>query len=177
MKKTTFLAVALMSAVLISDDLFAQGSKPLTDLVITQPSNASSDGTFAHPAAVSTISLRAIRDFRTRFAKVEDEKWARIEKGFCAFCKKDGFEMRIYYNVRGGWQGNIKYCDETQLPHFIRDVVKRTYYDLAITSVNIIDVPDHTVYLVHLEDKTTLKIVRVTEEGEMDVMEDYVKSN
>jgi hypothetical protein len=43
--------------------------------------------------------------------------------------------------------------------------------------VNIIEVPDHTAYLVHLEDKNSLKIVRVNQDGEMDVLTDLTKVN
>ena len=179
MKKTPILAAALLSAVIISGQLSAQGSKSRVNLATTQSVNtsatASSDATPANSAAVSTISARAIKDFKSRFTKVDNEQWARIDRGFCAYCTKDGIKTRVYYDLRGHWQASLKYCDEFQLPHFIRDIVKRTYYDLAITFVNIIEVPDHTVYLVHLEDKKTLKIVRVNEEGEMDVMNEFEK--
>ena len=179
MKKTPILAAALLSAALISGHLSAQQSKSRVNLSATQSVNtsatASSGATLANAAAVSTISVRAIKDFRSRFTKVADEQWSQIDRGFCAYCTKDGIKTRVYYDLRGHWQASLKYCDESQLPHFIRDVVKRTYYDFAITFVNIIEVPDHKVYLVHLEDKKTLKIVRVNEEGEMDVMNEFEK--
>jgi len=179
MKKTPILAAALLSAALISGQLSAQESKSRVNLAATQSVNtsatASSGATLANAAAVSTISVRAIKDFRSRFTKIADEQWSHIDRGFCAYCTKDGIKARVYYDLRGHWQGSLKYCDESQLPHFIRDVVKRTYYDFAITFVNIVEVPEHTAYLVHLEDKKTLKIVRVNEEGEMDIMDEFVK--
>jgi hypothetical protein len=183
MKKTTFLVAAFLSASLISGRLCAQDSIAQSDLAGTRPVRATASATsssgapFINEAAASSVSVRAIKDFKTRFTKAADEKWSLMDKGFCAYFTQDGRKVRAYYDTRGHWQASIKYCDETQLPHFIRDVVKRTYYDLAITFVNIIEVPDHTAYLVHLEDKKTLKIVRVNEDGEMEVMNDLIKLN
>ena len=181
MKNAPFLLAALLSAALISGHLYAQDTITQRDLAGTQPVHvyasapASSGTSLAHEAAVSTISVRAIKDFKERFTKVADERWFLMDKGFSAYFTQDGIKVRAYYDARGYWQASLKDCDEFQIPHFIRDVVKRTYYDLAITFVNIIEVPDHKAYVVHLEDKKTLKIVRVNEEGEMDVMNDLTK--
>ena len=184
MKKTPILAAALLSAAFISGHLSAQESKSRVNLAATQSATtsatassgaASSGAAIANEAAVSTISVRAIKDFKGRFTKVADERWFLMDKGFCAYFTQDGLKVRTYYDTRGRWKASLKYCNEFQIPHFIRDVVKRTYYDLAITFVNIVEVPEHTVYLVHLEDKTSLKIVRVNEEGEMDVLNEFTK--
>jgi hypothetical protein len=183
MKKTIFSAAVLLSAALISGKGYAQDNKDQRDLAAAQSSNAntsaiaSAGAPLAHAAAASAISHRAIKDFRSRFTKVADEQWSRMDKGFCAFFSKDGFKVRAYYNARGDWQGSLKYCNEFQLPHAIRDIVKRTYYDLSITSVTIVEIPDHIAYLMNLEDSTTLKVVRVNEDGEMDVLKDFTKSN
>jgi hypothetical protein len=181
MKKATFLSAAFLSAALISGHLYAQDSKTQPDLAVNQPRNASgtapSGTVLPHELAVSSLSVRAIKDFKSRFTQVEDESWGLADKGFCVCFTNQGFKVRAYYDRRGNWQASLKYCDESQLPFFIRDVVKRTYYDLAITLVNIIQVPEHTAYLVHLEDKKTIKIVRVSEDGEMDLLNDYIKAN
>jgi len=182
MKKTPFFLAAVLSAALISGNLYAQNSIAQKDLAGTQPvhatdlDTASSNASPAHDAAVSSINVRAIKDFKGRFNKATDERWCRLEKGFCASFIQDGLKVRAYYDTRGHWQASLTYCDEFQLPHFIRDIVKRTWYDLAITVVNIVEVPEHKAYLVHLEDKYTLKIVRVSEDGEMDVLNDYIKT-
>jgi len=165
MKNKTLFAATLMLAAFS----FSQGYAQENNTQAVLPT------TLTHAAAVSTISVHAIKDFKTRFSTISNEQWSHMDKGYCVYFTKDGFKVRAYYDQRGFWKASLKYCDETQLPHFIRDVVKRTYYDLAITFVNIVEVPDHTVYLVHLEDKTTLKVVRVTDEGEMDVLTDNVK--
>jgi hypothetical protein len=180
MKQATFLAAALFSATLISGRLHAQDNTTPPDLAINQPRSTSANASSAaHPndVAVSALSVRAIKDFKSRFTKVTDESWGRSDKGFCVSFTNDGFKVRAYYDRKGNWLASLKYCDESQLPHFIRDIVKRTYYDLAITHVNIIQVPEHIAYLVHLEDQKTFRIVRVNEEGEMNTVNEYIKAN
>lgn len=181
MKKATFLAAAFVSAAMISGHLYAQDNKTQPDLAANHLRNASAtapSGTaIPHEAAVSTLSVRAIKDFKSRFTKVEDESWGRTDKGFSVYFTNEGFKVRAYYDRKGYWQASLKYGDESQLPHFIRDVVKRTYYDLAITFVDIIQVPEQTVYVVHLEDQKSFKIVRVSEDGEMITLNDYLKAN
>ncbi len=54
--------------------------------------------------------------------------------------------------------------------------LKSQYYDYTITLVEEIETPmKPLVYVVHMEDSTTLKNVRVSEK-EMEVLEEYKKS-
>jgi hypothetical protein len=181
MKQKLFLAAAFLSAALFSSHLYAQDGPARTDLASGQPakSRGSVDGASAvsptPEAATSTISLRAIKDFKYRFTKVTDEHWSRMDKGFVVCLNSDGFKARAYYDPKGHWQASLKYCDETQLPAVIRDVVRRTYYDFPITSVVIVEVPEHTGYYINIEDKKTLKILRVSEEAEIEELHSYVK--
>lgn len=181
MKKAAILTGSLLSAALITGALRAQDTKARTDLVassttrVNPAASASAGGAFA-PAS-SKIAARAVKDLRSRFTNVTDEQWSYSRTGSWVYFTSGGFRTRSYYDARGHWQASIKYCGQAQLPHFIRDIVRRTYYDLAITGVVVVDVPDHTAYVVDLEDATTLKIIRVNDEGEMDLMHDYIKSN
>lgn len=183
MNKKMFFAAATLVAALSTGHLYAQIGQASGDYMITRPTNdngsagASVTPSPAKDAAASTISLRAIKDFRYRFANVSEEHWSRINKGYCVFFKKEGFSTRAYYDSRGFWTGSLKYCDETQLPHVIRDVVKRTYYDLSITGVIIASVPEHTAYIVNLEDKDNLKVVRVTDDTDMEVLHEFTKTH
>jgi hypothetical protein len=183
MKNAIFLSTVIVSATLTGGQLYAQSDKAHLDLSITHPgngngqTNASSGASVAHESAAGTVNFRAIKDFQSRYAHASGEQWSRADRGFCAYCTDEGYKVRAFYDLKGHWQASVKYCDETQLPYAIRDVVKRTYYDLAISNVIIVQVPEHTAYLVYLEDKTTLKIVRVSDEGEMEVEHDYVKTN
>ncbi|MEO6960598.1 MAG: hypothetical protein ABIY90_01450, partial [Puia sp.] len=68
------------------------------------------------------------------------------------------------------------YYSEDKLPREIRAIVKSTYYDFTITVVEDVQTRVNGVYLIYLEDKTSIKIVRVTRDGDMDVFKEITKS-
>ena len=180
MKLTMLLAAAGLSAVVISGQVFAQDTKIQADLAGTPVKMKAgtaglSDGSSAGVAAASTINLHAIKDFKVRFGNVQDERSYVIDKGFLAYFSLDGCRERAYYDRKGHWEASLTYGDEHKLPASIRDLVRRAYYDLPITCVTVIEVPGHVVYQVLVEDKANMKILRVTEEGEMDVTSELRK--
>jgi hypothetical protein len=186
MKKSILvLALGCVSAAILPGHSVAQGIRNQTSLEGTQSNEApiqvaafsynSFDPAIANAADVSVVSLKAIKDFKGRFANAKDEKWYTLKGGFLSYFTQEGSAVRAIYDKKGHWQASLKFCSENKLPHDIRAIVKSTYYDFAISVVELIEVPDHCVYIVHLEDATNIKIVRVNEESEMDVLEDYIK--
>jgi len=181
MKKTLLLiAVGCISAALISGHLCAQDQKDQTALAssatVKAPS-ATAAGTSSANTASSTISLRAMKDFKSRFTNAKDELWFPINTGFVAYFKEDGFQQRIYYDKKGRWEASMRDLTEKQLPRDVRAIVKSSYYDFTITLARVIEVPDHKVYIIHLEDENNILIVRVSEFGEMDVLEEFTKQH
>ncbi|HEY4289277.1 MAG TPA: hypothetical protein VGN00_19385 [Puia sp.] len=179
MKKTLLLlAAGCMSAALISGHLCAQDPKDQATLASaatakTSPAAASS------PSMANTvnnrISLRTMKDFRKRFTGAKGELWFPVNTGFLASFTVDGFQHRAFYDKKGRWQSSMKDGSEKQLPRDVRAIVKSTYYDFAITLVRIVEIPDHKVYIIHLEDENSFKIVRVNEDCEMDVLDEFTK--
>ncbi|HEY4207398.1 MAG TPA: hypothetical protein VGM31_11325 [Puia sp.] len=168
--KNTLLAFAagIASAAILSGHVFAQGPASSTATIIpsTTPLNV---------AAASKFELRALKDFKIRFANTSSESWFTVDHRLVVTFVEEGYKGRALYDNKGVWKYSIEYFDEKKLPHEIRDVVKRTYYDFNITLVQVIQIPDHMIYMVHLEDATRLKTVRVSPEGEMEVYEELDK--
>ncbi|SRR5260221_7233991 len=183
MKKSIFLfAAGCVSAAILSGHVLAQDIKNPADLasaranIKSAPAAVASNNSLENTLGASAISLHALKDFKGRFANAKDEKWFSTKGGFLAYFIQDGFKGRSYYGKKGGWLYSLIFCDEKKLPRDIRAVVKSSYYDFAITVVEIVEIPDHLVYLVHLEDATDIKIVRVSGDGEMDVFQEFKKS-
>jgi hypothetical protein len=183
MKKLIFaIAVCSASAAMFPDHSLAQGTQDRTGLASAQPNQAHVQLKFfpanASPNAsdASTINLKAIKDFKTRFAAATDEKWFTMDGGYMSYFKQDGYGDRAYYDKKGRWQYSLKFYGENKLPRDVRAQVKSTYYDFTITVVELIEVGDRCAYLVHLEDASNIKIVRVTDEGEMTVLEEFTKA-
>ena len=70
----------------------------------------------------------------------------------------------------------LRYYQEEKLPHEIRGLVKSTYYDYDIYLITEVNRNEKIAYVVKMEDKTSWKTVKVVD-GEMEVLEDYTKSN
>jgi hypothetical protein len=122
----------------------------------------------------SMINTKAMRDFKKTYPNVDGEKWYSFKDGFAAKFSEDGIQHMVTYNRIGDWLYTISYYDEKQLPSETRAMVKGTYYDYKITLVEEITLRQQTIYLVHIEDETTWKTVRVSD-SEMTVIEDFNK--
>jgi len=181
MKKTIHLLTAgCVSALLISGHAYAQDTRNQDAVAGAQTANAhslvpASNGSFANAAAASTAGVQALKDFKGRFKDGRDEQWYPLKTGFEVSFKQEGYVNRAFYDKKGRWQGALTFCNEDGLPRDIRAIVKVSYWDFAITVVEIAEIPDHKVYFVHLEDKQRIIIVRVSEEGEMDVQTELSK--
>jgi hypothetical protein len=126
-------------------------------------------------ADASAVNVKAIKDFKNRFDKASEEKWFAIPSGYMSYFKLDGFGDRAFYDKKGHWQTTMKFYDETRLPVEVRRLVRSTYLDFNITIVEEVDIPDAIVYLVHIEDKSSIKILRVTPDLDMDVLQEFQK--
>ena len=126
-------------------------------------------------AELTHVNARAVNDFKSRFDKVLNEKWYAIPDGFESYFNMDGCGDRALYDKKGRWQGTIKTYKEDQLPTEVRKLVKGVYFDYSISMVEEVDIPGNFVYLIHLEDKTSFKIIRVNQDFELDVMQEFQK--
>ena len=126
---------------------------------------------------ISRVHVRAMRDFLQRDKTVANVDWMIVETGYVAkYTDTNGSNCRTVYNNRGDYVYTIRQYYENKMPHDIRGIVKREYYDYTITLVEQVErLGKPLVYVVHLEDSTTLRNVRVCER-EMEVMSDYMKS-
>jgi len=135
-------------------------------------------GVFAGPDSARPVGLvhtRVIRDFVLRFDEVSYAQWTPDGKGSTMYFIRDGFHNRAVYDAYGRWKYSLIFYDEARMPRDVRTVVKREYFDFGITVVEEVQTVAGRAWLVHLEDKSTIKIVRVNTEGEMETMEEFYR--
>ncbi len=126
---------------------------------------------------INSISPKALKDFTNRYKNVTGESWEKIKNGFAARFIINGVMNTIYYNKRK-WIGSLKHYSEDKMPQNIRAIIKPEYYDYSITSVDEVENIDSNgipTYIVHLEDKNNIKLVRIYDR-QMDVWEKFQKS-
>jgi hypothetical protein len=125
-------------------------------------------------AKVNDVSNKAIRDFKKNFKDAKDEKWFTLPNGYLAEFMLVNRKDAVVYDKKGNWKYTICYYDEKNLPDAVRAQVKSVYYDYSISRVEEIRVEDKIIYLVHMQNETTWKNLRICD-GEMEVIEDYNK--
>ena len=119
---------------------------------------------------------KAIRDFQTRFQKVDNAMWFSDRNGFMSYFIKNGYGNRVFYDRKGHWQFSLILYTEGQLPVDLRASVKARYFDLAITLIEEVQTNNGMVYIVHLEDKSNIKILRLSQDAEMEILQEMTKA-
>ena len=122
------------------------------------------------------FNSKAIRDFRNRFQKVENAQWFSGQNGFMSYFIKNGYGNRVFYNRKGHWQFSLILYAEDQLPADLRAAVKSRYFDLDITLIEEVQTNDGMVYIVHLEDKSNIKIITLSKDAEMEILQELTKA-
>jgi len=128
---------------------------------------------------LEAISPRALKDFANAYKNVVGESWMKIKDGFSVRFISDGIRTTIYYDKKGNWAANVKIYGEEKMPRDIRHHVKSTYYDYNIVytqEVETIDSGGVPTYVICVEDKTKIKMIRICD-GEMKVWKEFTRSN
>ena len=121
------------------------------------------------------INAKAIKDFQTRFADANNAMWFSDANGLVSYFVKDGFGNRVFYDKKGHWQYSLIFYGEDKLPRDVRAAIKSTYFDMSITLVEEVQTTEAKAYIVHLEDKSNIKILKANDEGEYEIMQDLSK--
>lgn len=125
-------------------------------------------------AGSDAAAVRATGHFWNTFGESRDEKWYVLPKGLVAqFVDKD-VQVKVVYGKKGDWVYTMRQYTEKDLPKEVRGQVKSRYYDDTIGVIKEVIQPQGTVYLIHIENDTRWKTIRVSE-GELEVVQDFKK--
>jgi hypothetical protein len=124
---------------------------------------------------VNEVNQKARHYFKKTFKDVNNEKWYSIKNGFLAEFSLNTSKNRVVYDKKGNWRFTVSYYDEKNLPAEIRAIVKPVYYDYTISRIEEVHANDKVIYIVHVQNNSSLKTLRVCE-GEMELIEDFTKS-
>ena len=79
------------------------------------------------------------------------------------------------YDKKGNWVYTIERYAADNLPKNIFDIVRKNYGSYYISGMEKVEQPGfETVYLVHMQNETTVKTVKVSG-TETELVEDYIK--
>jgi len=127
--------------------------------------------------SIRHVNLNTLRDFMKRFPLATDVEWRKVETDYVATFIVESNQTMVRYQGNGKWAYTInRYDNEKKLPEEVRVMVRKTYYDYAITHIDEIHLAEqpNTIYLVLIEDDKTFKTIRVCE-GEMEEIHELIK--
>ena len=180
MKKVLFVfATLLIICTLTMDGAYAQNLVINTSSIHKNDFVTGSTSTIdnSNKAAKVTINSKALKNFAKSYKNIKNESWYDITDGYIARFFVDSVKNTIYYDTKGRWSGTVKNFSEFQMPVEIRNIVKRTYFDYAITGgveIETLASDGKPTYVVYIEDKNSIKWLRIFE-GEMEVYNEFSK--
>ena len=176
--KKMFLAIpAITTMILLSAN--PSNAQAKADIAYANTSGkASANAEAVNAASLTTkskMAARAFKDFSRSFKNVSNASWEVTSEGaFVASFNDENSKTKAYYNPNGSFLCTISRYSENQMPAEIRHMVKSTYYDYAITTVEEVQYSSSHAYRVHIDDGKHTKIIRVTDEG-MDIVEELTR--
>jgi hypothetical protein len=186
MKKTlSVLTIGLMSILALNNRAQAQNSAGPVAFYETKTFHSSIRHVADLTKRVSILNdapegkdfnTKAIRDFQARFQKVDNAQWFSNQNGIMSYFVRNGYGNKVFYDKKGHWQFSLILYGEDQLPGDLRASVKSKYYDLAITLIEEVHTIEGMVYIVHLEDKSSFKILRLSSDAEMEILQEITKA-
>ena len=177
-KLILYLAFGYFPALVITTGAYAQTSVN-PEILEPQKNVAAVSTVTISNSELAAISPKALKHFSKAYQYAANASWDVMKDGFTVKFTAGEVSNRIYYNKKGQWSGSLKGYAEDKLLKEIRNLVKREYFDFAITYVQEVETPDshgNPTYIVHMEDSKTLKQVRICE-GQMDNWREYKKQN
>jgi len=186
MKKTmSVLTFGLMFIAAFSNQAQAQNSavpfafletKTFHSSVLHVASLAKGMSAFNDAPEGKDFNSKAVRDFQSRFQKAENVIWHSDQDGFMSYFTKNGFVNRVYYDRKGNWQFSLILYSEDQLPVNLRHTVKVRNIGFAIILIEEVQSNDGMVYIVHLENKSNIRILRLSKDAEMEILQEITKA-
>jgi hypothetical protein len=121
-------------------------------------------------------NVKALKDFKSRFINTGEATWFTEKNGSISYFTQDGYTNRVYYDKKGHWVYSLLTYGEAKLDRGVRKAVMLNYYDLSITLVKELQTLSGLVYVITLEDKSSIKILKINKEGEMIITQEMIKN-
>ena len=128
------------------------------------------------PYYLTEINSKAMRSFVSSYSNATDPKWVKYARGYVVYFIRGGIRHKVYYSWTGDHKCTIRQYFAENMPVEIRQLVESVFKDYSIFIVNEVTRMGKTSYEIKIEDKTSLKEIKI-ENGNMAVTNDFIKSN
>jgi hypothetical protein len=130
---------------------------------------------FANPP--EKINEKLLQDFKQNFPNAQNMVWNISTKTCLVDFFDDLVRTSIIYEKDGTFIRSIRYYKEQVLPYYIKIIVKKKYPEKKVFGVIEITTSAGMAYYVKLEDSVGFTTLKLDSEGNMCVVEKYMKAN
>ncbi|MCU7548991.1 hypothetical protein OCK74_07675 [Chitinophagaceae bacterium LB-8] len=184
MKKAIIARLIGLSTLLVSTSCsFAQTAATLSSTNGIQKTklantlNSTKPNKESRALAINEVSSKAVRTFERYFKNVTNLQWFSIYKNkyLATFTTNEGRNARALIAQNGYIYYAISYGNEENLSKEQKNQIKFSYIDYTISKVSEVSIGSVKAWVINLEDKDNLVIVRLTQDGMLDELEHYQK--
>lgn len=123
------------------------------------------------------VRSKIVWNFNRAYKSADGAEWMVLkDKGLVCRFYMNNILYRAFYGRNGDWLQTTSGYEADKLDGTVKEMVRSTYRDYAISYVNQIDLPaNRIIYLVEVQDSKSIKKIRVAGD-EMDVVQDIEKN-
>ena len=122
-----------------------------------------------------TSNKKVVKDFSEKFKTPVNSLIGSFNDGFIVRSLVDGHEITSAYDKKGNWVYTIKHYTTDNLALNIINIVKGSFDNYFITTMDKVDQPgNESVYVVHMENFNSFRTLRVVN-NEVELVEDFQK--
>jgi hypothetical protein len=125
--------------------------------------------------AAVKVSMTAEQRFAKDFKDAKDVEWVIVDKGYRAFFMQDAILTAVDYTLKGKLYSVIRY-GKGVVPGDVVALINKSFDGAVIIEASEVKIANFSekVYVVVLEDKTSMKSVQVME-GQIEVINEMAK--
>jgi hypothetical protein len=122
-----------------------------------------------------TSNEKVVKDFSKKLKSSVNSLIDSFNDGFIVRSLVDGHEITSAYDKKGNWVYTIKHYTTDNLALNIINIVKGSFDNYFITTMDKVDQPgNESVYVVHMENFNSFRTLRVVN-NEVELVEDFQK--
>lgn len=125
--------------------------------------------------ATTNVSKAVTKSFDKTFKDAENTQWFKVNRRYLVYFISNDQKNRALYQKNGALIYHLMYGTENNLPDDVRKIVKSNYVDYDITHAINVHQENRNIWVVNLEDKKKLILVRI-EDGALEEVGNYDKS-
>jgi len=125
--------------------------------------------------ATTNVEKAVTSSFEQKFPDALDAQWYRMSKKYLVKFMMTDQQNSALMKRNGQIVYHIAYGYEKDLPSDVRMIVRTHYPDFSITKSIRVEEAGRTIWVVNLQDKKKLILVRI-EEGELEEVGNYDKT-